>query len=182
MKNIYIYVLLPAILLAAFLFTPGTGYFSSMQQLAEKHKRVAAEKAAAKAADDARRADIEKKAAEDAKRRQEQREAEEKAKEQKKVKEHEDAMKQLRDETAKYTAEADAYQKETNSLELQLNDLRNQKEKSNREVFELSKQVELAKVSRRNAELEIQRMVDIVAQKVGASSFAAMPPPPAPKK
>jgi chromosome segregation ATPase len=182
MKSLYVYVLLPLILLVAFLFTPGAGYFSSMKQLEEKNKQIAAQKAAEKAADDARRAEIEKKAAEDAKKRQEQREAEERAKEQKKIKEYEDAMKQLRDEAAKYTAEADNFQKETNALELQLNELRSLKEKTNREVFELAKQVELAKVNRRNAELEIQRMVDMVAQRVGASSFAAMPPPPAPKK
>lgn len=182
MKNLYIYVLLPLVLLLAFLFTPGAGYFSSMKELDEKNRQVAAKKAAEKAADDARRAEIEKKAAEDAKKRQEQRDAEERAKEQKKVKEYEDAMKQLRDEAAKYAAEADAFQKETNALELQLNELRNTKEKTNREVFELAKQVELAKVNRRNAELEIQRMVDMVAQRLGASSFAQMPPPAPAKK
>ena len=183
MKNLYVYVLLPVVLLLAFLFTPGAGYFSSMKELEEKNRRVAAEKKAAKEADDARRAVIEQKAAEDSKKRQEQRDAEERAKEQKKIKEYEDAMKQLRDEAAKYAAEADGFQKETNALELQLNELRNTKEKSNREVFELAKQVEMAKVNRRNAELEIQRMVDMVAQRLGASSLAQMPPPaPAPKK
>lgn len=182
MKNLYVYVLLPLVLMLAFLFTPGAGYFSSMKELEEKSRRVAAEKAAAKAAEDARRLEIERKAQEDSKKRQEQRDAEDRAKEQRRIKEYDDAMKQLRDEAAKYAAEADAFQKEANALELQLNELRTTKEKTNREVFELAKQVELAKVNRRNAELEIQRMVDMVAQRLGASSLASMPPPPAPTK
>ncbi len=182
MKNLYIYVLLPVILLVAFLFTPGAGYFSAMKELETKNIRIKEEKAKAKAADDARRAEIEAKAAADAKKRQEQRDAEERAKEQKKLKEYEDAMKQLRDEAAKYASEADTFQKDFNALEIQLNDLRTLKEKTNRDVFELTKQVELAKVSRRTAELEIQRMVDMVAQRLGASSLAQMPPPPAPAK
>lgn len=176
MKNLYIYVLIPAVLFVAFLYTPGVGYNSAMKELQAKNERIKSEKAAVKAAEDARRADIERKATEDAKKRQEQRDAEERAKEARKVKDYEDAMKQLRDEAAKYASEADGFQREANSLELQLNELRSLKEKSNREVFELSKQVELAKIDRRNAELEIQRMVDMVAKRVGASSFAAMPP------
>lgn len=177
MKNLYIYVLIPVVLFVAFLYAPGVGYNSAMKELEAKNQRIKAEKAAAKAAEDARRAEIERKATEDAKKRQEQRDAEERAKEVRKLKDYEDAMRQLRDEAAKYAAEADGFQKETNALELQLNELRSLKEKSNREVFELSKRVELAKVDRRNAELEIQRMVDMVAQRLGASSLAAMPPP-----
>lgn len=177
MKNLYIYVLTPVVLFLAFMYTPGIGYNSAIKELDAKNQRIKAEKAAAKAADDARRAEIELKATEDAKKRQEQRDAEERAKEARKVKDYEDAMKQLRDEAGKYASEADGFQREANALELQLNELRSLKEKTNREVFELAKQVELAKVGRRNAEIEIQRMVDMVAQRLGASSLAAMPPP-----
>jgi hypothetical protein len=51
----------------------------------------------------------------------------------------------------------------------------------NREVLEMAKRVELTKIDRRNAELEIQRMYDIVAQKVAASSLTQAPPPPPPR-
>ena len=172
------YIIVPVVLLGVFLFF----YNGALKEMAQREEQKKVEVAKAKAIEDARRAEIEKKAAEESRKRQAEREAQELAKEQKKIKEYEDAMKQLRDEAAKYASEADAYQKEANALELQLNELRTLKEKTNREVFELTKQVELAKVSRRNAELEIQRMVDMVAQRVGASSFAAMPPPPAPPK
>lgn len=172
------YIIVPVVLLGVFLFF----YNGALKEMAAKEATKKEEVAKVKAAEDARRAEIEKKAAEDAKRRQAEREAEDRAKEQKKIKEYEDAMRQLKDEADKYLAEADKNQKDANALELQLNDLRSVKEKTNRETFELAKQVELAKIARRNAELEIQRMVDVVAQKVGASSFAAMPPPPAPAK
>ncbi len=172
------YIIVPVVLLGVFLFF----YNGALKEMAAKEVAKQEEAAKVKKAEDDRRAEIEKKAAEDAKRRQAEREAEDRAKEQKKIKEYEDAMNQLKDEANKYLAEADKNQKDSNALELQLNDLRSQKEKINRETFELAKQVELAKIARRNAELEIQRMVDVVGQKVGASSFAAMPPPPAPAK
>lgn len=172
------YIIVPVVLLGVFLFF----YNGALKEMAAKEVAKQEEAAKVKKAEDERRAEIEKKAAEDAKRRQAEREAEDRAKEQKKIKEYEDAMRQLKDEADKYLAEADKNQKDANALELQLNDLRSLKEKTNRETFELAKQVELAKIARRNAELEIQRMVDVVGQKVGASSFAAMPPPPAPPK
>lgn len=172
------YIIVPLVLLGTFLFF----YNGALKEMAAREDAKQAEIAKVKKAEDDRRAEIEKKAAEDAKRRQAEREAEERAKEQKKIKEYEDAMRQLKDEADKYLAEADKNQKDANALELELNDLRNRKEKTNREAFELAKQVELAKIARRNAELEIQRMVDMVAQRIGASSLAQMPPPPAPKK
>lgn len=172
------YIIVPLVLLGTFLFF----YNGALKEMAAREAAKQAEVAKVKKAEDDRRAEIEKKAAEDAKRRQAEREAEERAKEQKKIKEYEDAMRQLKDEADKYLAEADKNQKDSNALELELNDLRNRKEKINREAFELSKQVELAKIARRNAELEIQRMVDMVAQRIGASSLAQMPPPPPPAK
>lgn len=172
------YIIVPVVLLGVFLFF----YNGALKEMDAKEAVKKEEIAKVKAADDARRADIEKKAAADAKKRQDERDAEDRAKEQKKIKEYEDAMRQLKDEADKYLAEADKNQKDANALELQLNDLRSLKERTNREAFELAKQVELAKIARRNAELEIQRMVDMVATKIGASSFAAMPPPPAPPK
>lgn len=168
------YIIVPIVLLGVFIFF----YRGALQEMAAKDERLRLEAAALQAAEDARRAEVEARAAADAKKRQDEREAQERAKEEKKIKDYEDAMKQLRDETGRYASEADALSKQANELEVQLTELRNLKEKTNREAFELAKQVELAKVQRRNAELEIQRMVDMVAQRVGASSMAQMPPPP----
>lgn len=172
------YLIVPAVLLGVFIFF----YRGALQEMADKDERKRQEAAQLQAAEDARRQEVEARAAADAKKRQDEREAVERAKEEKKVRDYEDAMKQLRDEGARYAAEADSLSNQANELELQLTELRNLKEKTNREAFEFAKQVELAKVQRRNAELEIQRMVDMVAQRVGASSFAQLPPPPAPAR
>lgn len=170
------YIIVPVVLLGVFIFF----YRGALQEMAAKDERKRIEAAALQAAEDARRKEVEARAAEDARKRQEEREAVERAKEEKKIREYEDVMTQLRDEAARYSAEADALSKQANALEVELAELRTLKEKTNREAFELAKQVELAKVRRRNAELEIQRMVDMVAQRVGASSLAQMPPPPPP--
>ena len=172
------YLIAPVALLLAFLFTPSVGYFSAQKQIAAKVEAEANRKAEQKAAEDARKAEIEKKATADAQKRQAERDAEDLAKLQKKEKDYADAMNKLKEETAGYSADTDKLVKENAELEIQLGNLRNQKEKTNRETFELAKQVELAKISRRNAELEIQRMIEMVGNKVGASTIAQIPVPP----
>jgi chromosome segregation ATPase len=171
------YLIVPAILLGTFLFF----YNGALKEMAAKEAAKTAEKAAIKAADDKRKAEIEAKAAADAKRRQEERDAEERTRLEKKEKEYQDAMKKLKDEADNYSAEADKLAKEGADLEIQLGTLRTQKEKTTREVFELAKQVELAKVNRRNAEIEIQRMVEMLGTRAGSSSLATLPPPPTTK-
>ena len=51
---------------------------------------------------------------------------------------------------------------------------------------DLAKQVELSRIARRNAELEIQRMTDMIVKRAGDSSLTRPPiiqmPPPAPAK
>lgn len=172
------YIIAPVVLLGAFVVF----YKGALNEMAQKDELKQRAVAEAKVAADSRRAEMERKASEDAQRRQAEREAEERAKEEKRTRQYEDDLRQLREETDRYLAEAAAFQKEINALELKLGELRTLKEKMNQETFELAKQVELAKISRRNAELEIQRMVDMVAQRLGASSLAQMPPPAAPKK
>jgi len=87
-------------------------------------------------------------------------------------------MKKLKDEADDYANQAAKLSKEAADLETQISQSRNDKERLARETLELNKQVELAKISRRNAELEIQRMVDMLGRKLNDSSIASMPPPP----
>lgn len=178
MKSFYLYILVPAVLLVAFLFTPSVGYFAAQKQIAAKAARLEKEKAEKKAEEDRKRKEVEAKAAEDARARQAQREAEEKAKAEKREKDYKDAIDKLQADIDAFNAEADKFAKEAADLEIQLTRLRARKEQVTREAFELAKQVELAKINRRNAEMEIQRMVDMVAQRLNASSLAAPPPPP----
>ncbi|MDP2138309.1 MAG: hypothetical protein Q8J74_10700 [Candidatus Didemnitutus sp.] len=172
------YLIVPFVLLGAFVVF----YKGALKEMEAKELRKQQQLAQVQAADDARRVELERRASEDARKRQEQRDAEERAKEEKKERDYQDMMAQLSSETSGYVVEADAFQREINALEVQLGEMRTSKEKTNNEVFELAKQVELAKISRRNAELEIQRMVDMVAQRLGASSLAQIPPPPPAKK
>ena len=89
-------------------------------------------------------------------------------------------MKSLRDQTADYTTQAAKLTKEITDLEAQIAQNRNAKENLIRENLELSKTVELTKINRRNAELEIQRTIEMVAKKLNDSSIAVPPPPPPP--
>lgn len=178
----FLYLILPAVMLAAFLFTPGMGYLAAQKEIAA---RVAAREEAVrqtKAAEDAKRAEIQQRAEEDARARQRENEALERAKEEKKRKEYEDAVNKLKEETATYIRETEAFNKENAALEVELGKLRDRKESLNRENFDLAKQVELAKIERRTAELEIQRMVGMVSRTLSASPLLAPPPVATPPK
>jgi len=89
-------------------------------------------------------------------------------------------MKKLKDESTDYSVQSAKFAKDAAELEIQITQTRNDREKLNREALEFSKQVELAKISRRNAELEIQRTMEMVAMKLNDSSIATPPPPPLP--
>lgn len=180
MKSLYLYLIIPLAMLAAFLFTPSVGYFAAQKKIEAKIAAEKAEDARKRAEEAARQHEIERQAEEDARRHQEERERQEREREAKKEREYQDIINQLKGDLATYSGEGDKLQKEANDLELQISKARTEKEQLNRQSFELAKQVELQKVNRRNAELEIQRMVDMVAQRVNASPMSAMPPPPPP--
>lgn len=170
------YIIVPVVLLGVFAFL----YSGALKDMAAKEhaKEVAME---ARRADEAKRkAEIEAKASAESKARQEQRDAEEAAKVKKREDDYAAVMKTLNDDTTKLTTESDALAKEAADLEIQIATTRTEKEKLNREALEIAKQVELAKINRRNAELEIQRMVAMVGQKVGGGALATPPKLPAP--
>ena len=139
---------------------------------------IQVEKDRVKAEDDKRKAEIEKQATADAAKRQQERDEADRAKEEKKRREYQEIIALLTKDVNSNIASTDKYAKEAADLELQINSLRNQKEKLNADTFELAKQVERAKIDRRNAELEIQRMVEMVAKKIADSSMTNIPPPP----
>ncbi len=118
------------------------------------------------------------KAMADAAAREEAQRAEEARQEAEHAEKIEASKQKLADETAKFQQEADSYSKQAAELQAQLDSLQAAHESSSREVFELQKQVELEKIDRRTADLEIQRAYDMVTQKVAASSLTYVPPPP----
>ncbi|MDI1250458.1 MAG: hypothetical protein PSV13_16465 [Lacunisphaera sp.] len=172
------YIIVPVVLLAVFGFL----YRGALQEMDAKQKALAAQAAQVEETEAKRKKEVEDKANADAQKRQEQRAAEDLAKAEKKQREYDDVMKKLKDETSDYTVQSAKFAKEAADLEQQITQTRNEREKLNREALELSKQVELAKINRRNAELEIQRTMEMVAVKLNESSIATPPPPPLPKK
>lgn len=179
MKNIHLFLVIPTLLLLAFLFTPGYGYFAAQKEIAAKQE--AREKAAAelRQAEETKRLEIQKRAEEDAVARQKENEIQERAKEDKRRKDFEDAINKLREDIATFTRETEAHAKESAELESQLAKLRDRKEAANLETLALAKEVEIKKIERRISEMEIQRMVGMVSRNLSSSPLLA-PTPPAP--
>ena len=168
------YLIVPVVLLAVF----GVLYSSALKDMKVKANQQQAVADARAAADKKHKDEVDARAQADAKKHEDEREAEDRVKEAKKIKEYQDALKALKDEAGKYNTEADKLSKEAADLELQISQTRTDKEKLNSETFDLAKEIELTKINRRNAELEIQRMIGMVGNKLTASSIVLPPPPP----
>jgi len=168
------YLIVPIVLLAIFgiLYK---GAVKDMEAKAEHQQAVAKERADA---EKKRKDEIELKATADAKKRQDEREAADLAKEEKKKRDYEEGLKALNDEATKYSTEADKLSKEVADLELQISQGRTDKEKLNSATFDLAKNAEQLKINRRNAELEVQRMIEMVSKKLSSNSVIVPPPPP----
>jgi hypothetical protein len=170
------YILVPLLLMVAFVVY----YLSFSKSYQEAEARRAAEKARMEQVEVEKKQEAERIAKADAERRSAERAAEEARKDAERRQKWEAAGQALADETQKYNQEADRLAKEAADLEMQLLNLRNQKERAGREAFELARRVELARIAKRNAELEIQRMTEMVARRAAESAMtqvAATPPP-----
>jgi chromosome segregation ATPase len=168
-------------MLVGFIFV----YMGHVEKAHAKEKAVKAQIAKEKADLEAKKKAAEAKAREDATKRQEERDAEEKKKADEKAARQAADDKKVRDETAKYTAKVEASQKQIDSLEAELARIRKEKDATSRDAFETAKKVELARVARRNAELEIQRMTEMISRRASDSSLTkppVVPPPPPAKK
>ncbi|MEO6005946.1 MAG: hypothetical protein ABIZ04_08785 [Opitutus sp.] len=168
----WMYVISVGGMLAVFLFF----YFSFLKQTEIKEKQRAEQVAQERKVEEERKAAIEAKARDDAAKRAAERVAAEEKKEADKLARWNAEGQKIQDATNAANAKADAYAKQISNLELELNTLRTNKEKLNREAFEFAKQVEQARVNKRNAELEIQRMTDMIAKRAADSSLTRMPP------
>jgi hypothetical protein len=155
-------------------------YMSHVKEADEKDRQRAVmvkqkqdEELAKKKADEAKaRVDAEQRAAQRAKEDAEK-EAEKRAK-------WEAAGKKLKDDTAAAMARADKAAKLSAELEIKLDTARKDREKANRESFDTAKLVERAQVDKQNAELENQRLLEMISRRAADSSMTRMPPPPPP--
>lgn len=172
------YLIVPIVMMATFAFFYNGAKKDIAQKLADKQTVIQAQQK--KEADEKKR--IEEIAQKEAIAKQAQRDADEAEKIRKKEQKYNDDMAKLEAETKGYLAESDRLTKEINQLEIALLNARSQRDKTGSEAFTLSKKVEEAKVSRRSAELEIQRLIEMLRTRTSTSSLAVIPPPPPSKK
>ncbi len=172
----WMYLIFPGAMLGIFLFF----YFAEAKEAEIKEQQRIAEDTKRKADDAERKRVIEEKARQDAERRTAERLAAEKQKEDEKLAKWQADGKAIQDATDKANADVNHWSKECSNLEIQLDTLRKAKDKASREAFDLLKQVELAKVTRRNAEIEIQRTTEMISRRAAESSLVKAPSIPAP--
>ena len=172
----WMYIISVGSMLAVFLFF----YFAHLKEM-EIRDRIHAAETAKKLKEEAdRKAAIEAKAREDAERRAAERTAADAKKEADRLAKWEAVGRTIQADTDSFNAKANTYSKQVSQLEVELDALRTNKEKLNRETFEFEKQVEQARIEKRNAELENQRMTDMIAKKADESSMAHAPVVPKP--
>jgi hypothetical protein len=175
----WMYLISVGSMLAVFLFF----YFAHLKETEQREKEHAALLQKKLAEEAKHKAELEEKARLDAAAKSAARAAEEAKKEADRVAKWEAAGLDIKNTTDTLNAESDKLSKEAAALEIQLSNLRDTKEKLNRETFELAKRVELAKINKQNAEMGIQRTTEMIARRATASSLTQLPPPlPAPAK
>ncbi|HZZ18958.1 MAG TPA: hypothetical protein VFE25_06290 [Opitutaceae bacterium] len=173
----WFYVLFPVALLAIFTVF----YMSSRSETEAKEAAHRADVAKEKADADEKKKIAEAKARDDAEKRNIERAAEEAKAAKDKEDKYNAEMARIKADTDKSNATAEEYSKKVSELTIELDTLHKQKDSLTREAFEMDKQVELADVARRNAEMEIQRYDAMIADRADQSAMAKMPPPaPAP--
>ena len=169
------YVIFPVVLLLTF----GIYYTQiAKPEMAEQERAAAKKVEQQQAADEARRKEIELKAQVDAQAQQQARELRDHEKQEKARHDREDQDQKIAEDTAKYENMAAALTKQIADLDKEVADLRTKRENLTRDIFDAAAKAELAKIDRQNAELEIQRMYEMVAQKVSDSFLTKLPPPP----
>ena len=160
-----LYLIVPLILLLGF----SGVYVMHTKEAAAKAAIVAAEEAKQLEAEKARKAEAERQAKADADKRTAERLAEEKRKEEEKRAKWEAVGRQIAADTATYQAQAEKNSAEIKALEEKLAALRAEKDRASQAAFDLARNVETARIQKRNAELEIQRLVEAVARKAGTT-------------
>lgn len=172
----WMYLIFPSLLLAVFL----TFYFMDAKRVAERDRLHAEEVVRRNAEEAQKQADLKQRAEADAKKRADERAAAEAKKEADKVARWNKAGKDIQDAMDKSVAQSNLHSIKIAALEAELDSLRTLREKTNAEYMDLLKKVELAKIERRSAELEIQRTTEMIARRAADSSMTKPVLPPAP--
>jgi hypothetical protein len=167
----WMFVLFPGIMLAIFL----TFFLSHKKEMQERETARLATAARLQQETDAKKKADEAAEHRDAVKRSEERVVEEKRKADERAAKQAAADKEVTDATDKALADGDKAAQEARRLEMELENLRKTKNLLSREAFEVAQQNELAKVARRNAELEEQRTIEMIANRAD-NSLMSRPP------
>ncbi len=167
-----IYVIVPIALTFAF----GGIYLKHSKEAAAQEQQVLAAKARKEADEAAQKAEAEHQAKADADKRETERQAEEKKKEDDKRAKWAADTKRIADDTATFTTTAAAHAATVKKLEVELAALRAEKDKAIQANFDFANDVELTRIQKRTAELEIQRLVEMVARKGGTTAAITFAP------
>jgi len=143
--------------------------FSAASDAADREK--AQRIAAVKMAEEKAKAEAEERSRQDAEKRAGERLAEERTKEAEKTAKWDAESKRIASETDKYTSQVASFTAEISAMEKQLEELRSTKEKRTRQLLDDEMQVELAAVGKHNAEMEIQRMTEMLMRRVSKSTL-----------
>src|ERR1700677_3535954 len=161
----WLYVLAPAAMLAVFLFFYASSRAEARAKEAAHQEEIAKQKAEA----DEKKRIAEAKARDDAKQREAEREAADAKAAKDKQDKYDADMLRIKQDTDKANALAEGYAKQVSDLTIELDTLNKQKDALTRAEFDEAKKAELAVVARRNAEIEIQRLVEMIANRADQS-------------
>ncbi len=165
------YLIIPIVLMAVFFyFERGASKEADLRKLEQvEAKKQEEEKKLAE-----RRA-LEEKAKLDSEKRAKDREAEDKAKEEKRRNDFAAKIQKLKDEAKKFTDETEVNNRKVAEMEKDLAAKRALHESENRLVLDLAKKVEITRKARRVAELEVQRMTEMLAKRASDAAMAQAP-------
>jgi len=170
-----LHIILPTLLIAVF----AVFYYKDREAAALRDTAAAEQRAAAERAEQQKKDADAKRAREDAERRAREREAEQQRKDAEKLAKFQRDLDTLRAERERLDATGADRKKELAALEQKLAALRAQNAAARDTLFNTQKTNESLSISRRNAELELQRLTAILARRA-ATSAAILPPPPPP--
>lgn len=174
----WIYFIFPAIACAVFVVL----YFSHKEAAEKRAAEHKAEVARVTAEENAKKKALEDKARDDAEKKAQERATQEAAKENERIakwtdqgrkvqEEMDDAIKAASESTAKIAA-----------MEKDMAAMRARRDSLNRELVETARACELAKIARRNADIELQRQTAFIVKKAADSALTVPPVVQAPKQ
>lgn len=166
------YLIIPLLLAGIF----GGVYWQHTRDVSRQTAEKQAEVARARESEEQKKREAEQKARADAEQRSAARLAEEHKKEAERTARWDAESKGIADDTAKYQAQLASNNAELEQLNTRLTTLRATREKRASEAFEVARSIELDRIRKRNAELEIQRLTEILAAKAARSSLASATP------